>query len=129
MRIFKAAWIVNAINVCGAVLWSYTAYIYNWLNVGGGESHYMATWITLSEEVPCAVLSVWLISLCYLGIVGRQHGHTRAHLLRIMLGALMIPVVVFFIADGYFHRNFPKSPDTCNYAEGGACVVTDAPSQ
>jgi hypothetical protein len=68
----------NLIAAALGIAWAYTAYKYNWFNVGGGSSPFMEQWIAASGIVPYIALGTWLGGLSLvIGVVHRLKLSTR----------------------------------------------------
>jgi hypothetical protein len=99
----------NSLAGAFGIAWAFTAYKYNWLNVGGGESEFKELWIIVSGVVPYIALGIWLIVLGLVVIVDwRRSRSVGARISRAIITLLLTPIM-FFIADWYFHIGFPKS--------------------
>lgn len=100
----------NLIAAALGIAWAYTAYKYNWLNVGGGSSPFMEQWIAASGIVPYIALCTWLgVLSLVMGVDHRLKLSTRRRVLHAFCTVLIAPLA-FFFADWYFHLGFPPAP-------------------
>lgn len=100
-------------NLGGAILaylWAYSAYMYNWLNIGGGTSRYVEEWIALSEVIPYVAFITWLTTLAF--SLGHKYWRQQMLQWRLLAGfsSFAIAPTVFFLADWLLHRDFPPPP-------------------
>ena len=101
--------VANAVVAFVATLWAYSAYRYNWLNVGGGIGK-IEIWSSMSSVMPYVALLVWGFAIFFAIVVGRVlHLSIRQRLLY-AVGSVGIGPFVFIAADWFFHRGFPPSP-------------------
>ncbi len=107
---FRTLVIGNAVAALLACFWAYSAYIYNWLNIGGGTSVYMEEWITLGGILPYVALIAWLAVLAF--SVAHRYCRTQSLSWRIFAGLLSFAIAptAFFVADWFFHHDFPLPP-------------------
>ena len=92
-----------------AVLWAYTSYKYNWLNVGGGTGD-VDFWIVAGDIASFSFLGAWLSLLVVTASNSKALFPTFKGRAACWLLAIGLPVVIFFLADWFFHRGFPPPP-------------------
>ena len=92
-----------------AVLWAYTSYKYNWLNVGGGTGD-IDFWIVAGDIAWFSFLGSWLLLLVTTAFSSKALFLTFKGRAASWLLAIGMPVVIFFLADWFFHRGFPPLP-------------------
>jgi multisubunit Na+/H+ antiporter MnhB subunit len=100
---------VHLIVAALAVLWAYTSYKYNWLNIGGGIGD-IDFWIVTGNIASYSFLGAWLSLLVITAFNSKALFPTFKAKVVSWLLAIGLPVVTVFLADWFFHRGFPPPP-------------------
>ncbi|OAM52817.1 hypothetical protein A7981_05090 [Methylovorus sp. MM2] len=109
-RAFKLLFYTNIAAALSAYCSAYSAFMYNWLNVGGGVSNYTEQWVVLSGVLPYVALVIWLSTFFFW--LFYRGGQKQTKLFRFVACTISIIVapLIFFAADWFLHRGFPPSP-------------------
>jgi len=100
----------NGIASFSGIAWAYTAYRYNWLNIGGGETAFKEFWIAASGVVPYMALTVWLAAMVFVALQDRRRAPPLVSRMLRMGATLAIMPISLFVADWFFHIGFGVSP-------------------
>lgn len=91
------------------MLWGYTSFMYNWLNIGGGVGD-IDFWDSMREAVPYVALLFWVVISGGVIALRNYFGSSRLVQRLICTSVTAVGPVSLIVSDWYFHRGFPVSP-------------------
>jgi len=99
----------NLLVSCLAGLWGYTAYMYNWLNVGGGVGN-VEFWDSMREAVPYVAMVAWVCLVVGVVVFRREISSSLSS--QVAAGAISFALApaVLALCEWLLHRGFPKAP-------------------
>ncbi|MDR7297012.1 hypothetical protein J2X16_002359 [Pelomonas aquatica] len=99
----------NLLVSCLAGLWGYTAYMYNWLNVGGGAGN-VEFWDSMREAVPYVAMVAWVCLVIGVVVFRREISSSLASQVAVGAISFSLAPAVLTLSDWFLHRGFPKAP-------------------
>lgn len=101
--------VLNLVVAGLGLLWGYTSFKYNWLNVGGGVGD-IDFWDLMRSIVPYVALSAWLLLTVLVVFSGKTLNQSLLKRIPLQIGTILLGPITMAASDWYFHRGFPISP-------------------
>jgi hypothetical protein len=102
--------ITGAVVTAGlGILWGYTSFMYNWLNIGGGTDD-IEFWESMRGTVPYIAFFMWALISVGVFLLRKFISPSRVAQRLVCASIAAVGPICLVVSDWYFHRGFPLSP-------------------